>query len=196
MFSMKRTAAGGLICTLAAICLMTVWATPGRSWPAPQRQVIHDTTEIMIGDTAQFVALWNDSTVTLMCYHKIDSLGYDYLTMIRWPGGGFPQYHQVVDSLIWVLGVAPEQDPAPALHFDLNPFNPGNTIRFTLPFRSHVRLVIFDVQGRLVRTLVNGALEAGPHEATFDASRLASGMYFVKMQAGNFSAVKKMMLVK
>jgi hypothetical protein len=77
-----------------------------------------------------------------------------------------------------------------------NPFNPSTTLRFDLPVGSHVNLQIFDISGRLVETLVNGQREAGQHEVTFDASKLASGMYLYRISAGEYQASGKMVLVK
>jgi hypothetical protein len=77
-----------------------------------------------------------------------------------------------------------------------NPFNPVTAISYKLQASSHVSLKVYDISGRMVATLVEGWQETGSHEVTFDGSRLSSGLYFVKMQAGSFSTVRKMMLVK
>jgi hypothetical protein len=77
-----------------------------------------------------------------------------------------------------------------------DPFNPTTAISFKLQAASYVSLKVYDTAGRLVATLVNGWRDAGTHEVTFDGSGLASGMYFVKMQAGEYTAVQKMMLLK
>jgi hypothetical protein len=77
-----------------------------------------------------------------------------------------------------------------------NPFNPATTLSFTLPEAAHVELTVFDLQGRVIAGLVNGLREAGVHEVTFDASQLASGLYFYRIEAGGFSSVKKMILMK
>jgi hypothetical protein len=77
-----------------------------------------------------------------------------------------------------------------------NPFNPTTKIKFSLPKSEFVILKIYDVAGRLVSTLVEGRQEAGQFEYTFDASQLSSGVYFYRLEAGNFSASKSMMLVK
>jgi subtilisin family serine protease len=77
-----------------------------------------------------------------------------------------------------------------------NPFNPTTAISYQLPASSYVSLKVYDVAGRMVANLMNGWQEAGNHQVTFDGSRLSSGLYFVKMQAGSFNAVRKMMLVK
>jgi hypothetical protein len=77
-----------------------------------------------------------------------------------------------------------------------NPFNPSTAISYQLAAFSHVSLRVYDTAGRLVSTLVDNWQEAGSHQVTFDGSRLSSGLYFVKMQAGDFRAVQKMMLIK
>ena len=77
-----------------------------------------------------------------------------------------------------------------------NPFNPTATINFYLPEANVVKLVVYDVNGRLVATLVDGYRAAGPQEAFFDGSNLASGIYFYHLTSGDFSAAKKMILLK
>ena len=81
-----------------------------------------------------------------------------------------------------------------------NPFNPQATIRFALPEAADVRLVVYDVTGREVARLVEGKMAAGRHEATFDGSRLASGMYLYRLTAegaaDRFAKTGRMMLVK
>jgi hypothetical protein len=77
-----------------------------------------------------------------------------------------------------------------------NPFNPSTTIKFTVPQYSKVTLKIFDILGREVSTLINENKSAGDYVVNFDASALASGMYIYKLTAGDFTAAKKMMLLK
>ena len=77
-----------------------------------------------------------------------------------------------------------------------NPFNPSTTIRFSLPNAGKTQLKIYDLLGREVADLIDEFRNAGTHTVTFDASRLATGIYFYKLTAGNFNQVRKMMLVK
>ncbi|MFA6540660.1 MAG: T9SS type A sorting domain-containing protein [Bacteroidota bacterium] len=77
-----------------------------------------------------------------------------------------------------------------------NPFNPTTTITYALPNEGHVVLKIFDAVGREVMTLVDSYKSSGRYNVTFDASKLASGMYVYKLVSGEYSAVKKMMLMK
>ncbi len=77
-----------------------------------------------------------------------------------------------------------------------NPFNPETTIRFTLPQRAFVTVQVFDLAGREVATLLQETKPAGSHALIFDASHLPSGVYLYRIQAGNFQAAKKFLLLK
>jgi len=77
-----------------------------------------------------------------------------------------------------------------------NPFNPSTTINYELPASNFVTLKIYDLVGKEVATLVNEKLDAGRYTATFNGSNLASGMYFYKISAGQFTFVRKMVLIK
>jgi ligand-binding sensor domain-containing protein len=77
-----------------------------------------------------------------------------------------------------------------------NPFNPTTTIRYELPKSAFVHLTVFNLLGQAVRTLVNETEQAGYKSVSFNAGNLVSGMYFYRIQAGNFTDVKKMVLVK
>ena len=77
-----------------------------------------------------------------------------------------------------------------------NPFNPTTVISYQLPVASEVSLRVYDVLGREVMTLVQGRQEAGSYAVTLNGANLSSGVYFYRLQAGNFVATKKMMLVK
>jgi len=77
-----------------------------------------------------------------------------------------------------------------------NPFNPTTMFTYDLPEGTEVNLTVFDVQGREVATLVDGYRLAGSHEVTFDGSNLASGIYFYRLEAGDFNTTGKMVLMK
>ena len=77
-----------------------------------------------------------------------------------------------------------------------NPFNPSTKIRYGLPKESNVILTIYNAIGAEVLKLVNGVQPAGYHEAVFNASALSSGIYFCRINAGEFTQIKKMMLIK
>jgi hypothetical protein len=77
-----------------------------------------------------------------------------------------------------------------------NPFNPATQIEFSLPIRQRVTLKIFDVMGRQVRVLLDEMREAGSHSIAFDATTLASGIYFYQLRAGDHVAKHKMLLIR
>jgi hypothetical protein len=77
-----------------------------------------------------------------------------------------------------------------------NPFNPSTTISFSLPHSANASLRVFDILGREVTTLLNGYTTSGMHEVQFNAANLASGIYFYRLTSGNFTELKKMLLVK
>jgi len=76
------------------------------------------------------------------------------------------------------------------------PNNPTTVISYQLPVAGNVSLKLYDVLGREMMTLVNGRQEAGAYNFNLNASNLSSGVYFYRLQSGNFVSTKKMMLVK
>ena len=84
-----------------------------------------------------------------------------------------------------------------ALHQNYpNPFNPTTQIGFSLQQACHARLEVFNIVGQRVTTLIDGDLEAGRHEVTWDAGQVSSGVYFYRLTARDYTATRKMMLLK
>ena len=77
-----------------------------------------------------------------------------------------------------------------------NPFNPVTTIAFHLPKFSFVRLLIYDINGRFIETLMNKSMNSGIHTVQWNAEKAGSGIYFYRIDAGKFSRVKKCLVVK
>ena len=77
-----------------------------------------------------------------------------------------------------------------------NPFNPSTTIEFSLPRSGHVRLKMFNMLGEVVTTLVNEELNVGTYTTQWNAADVASGIYFYRLQAGDFVDMKKLLLLK
>ena len=98
------------------------------------------------------------------------------------------------------LGVQNEQKNIPTsislMNNFPNPFNPSTTIQYQLPAMMHARISIYNILGQEVATLVNEIKDAGEYAVTFDASRLASGLYLYQLKAGSFVQTKKMLLIK
>ena len=77
-----------------------------------------------------------------------------------------------------------------------NPFNPTTTIKYSLPVESFVSLKIYNILGQIVSVLVNEQISAGKHAVKFNAEKLSSGTYFYRLDAGGFTSIKKLMVLK
>jgi hypothetical protein len=77
-----------------------------------------------------------------------------------------------------------------------NPFNPGTVISYSLPSSSNIKLIVYNTLGQTIKTLESGYKTAGNYSFNFNASDLPSGIYFYKLEAGSFSQIKKMILIK
>ncbi|OYV84512.1 MAG: hypothetical protein B7Z63_06815 [Ignavibacteriae bacterium 37-53-5] len=77
-----------------------------------------------------------------------------------------------------------------------NPFNPSTIISYGIPKSGFVELKVFDVAGRSIATLVSGHQSPGHYEIRFDGSKLPSGVYFLRIEAGGLSQTRKMILMK
>ena len=105
-----------------------------------------------------------------------------------------PSVSVFITTNVSVSNIVPEK-------FDLfqnfpNPFNPTTKIRFALPQQSNVKLAVYNLIGQKVAELINTEMEAGYHTIDFDASNFSSGLYFFRITAGKFIAVRKMMMLK
>ena len=115
--------------------------------------------------------------------------------------GNISEYSAVVEAAVLsiVENMVPEKF---ALHQNYpNPFNPTTQIRYDLPEDQFVSIVIYDVMGRKIRSLMNISQTAGYHSIRWDAKNdigegVAAGMYIYTIQAGEFRATKKMVLLK
>lgn len=77
-----------------------------------------------------------------------------------------------------------------------NPFNPVTKIKFSIPSKNNVKITIFDITGKEISVAADSQMEPGIYEINYDASALTSGIYFYRMESGNFSETKRMILVK
>jgi hypothetical protein len=77
-----------------------------------------------------------------------------------------------------------------------NPFNPQTTIRYALPQNAQVKLVVYNIAGQEIETLVYGEQEAGYHKCVWEGEDVASGIYFYRLQAGDFVQTRKMVVIR
>lgn len=120
--------------------------------------------------------------------------GVGSTTVVSPPGKGIYEYTFIP------VGIHPPGSNIPtdfALRQNYpNPFNPATNVVYDIPKASFVNITVFDVSGRVVKTLVNEQKTEGTYNIIFNASSLSSGIYFYKITAGSFTATKKMILVK
>jgi hypothetical protein len=107
-------------------------------------------------------------------------------------------WRRPLSDLVTSVGRATTEFPA---HFILtqnypNPFNPSTTINYAIPARARVTLSVFNMLGQKVAELVKDEQTAGSYSVTFDGTRLASGVYFYRLEAGSFVQTKKLILLK
>ncbi len=126
----------------------------------------------------------------------------DYIADINIDSNGGERVVIPVVLHVEATGVDVEIPAASVLYGNYpNPFNPKTRIAFALPAREHVRVSIYDIRGRLVRTLVDEVLEAGPHDLAWDGTNgadepVGSGVYFYRLEAGTRIHDGKMVLMK
>lgn len=137
---------------------------------------------------------------------------YYYLTCVGpyQPGGpATPQgrlesgrfYTQTYDPVQVDIGTSLTDGIIKVLTFSLsqnypNPFNPATTIKYDIPEQSYVTIKIYNIVGEEISTLLNEEQNAGRYQIQWNASELASGVYFYRLQAGQFSDTKKLILMK
>lgn len=141
-------------------------------------------------------------------------LGYRALFVIEYMQGNYdravsrlehlsnPVHHRLLEELL-PSNVVDERDKevfgknvSVGVSNHPNPFNPSTIIRYEVPQSGHVNLVVYDILGRQVAELVNGAVEVGSYTVSFDGTNLASGIYVYRLQTAGQVISGKMMLVK
>jgi hypothetical protein len=118
-----------------------------------------------------------------------------------WPEWGRELVGCNIDGIRYGHTLDVSEGPSAPKSFDLyqnypNPFNPSTTIRYELPRASHVRLSVFNTLGQEVATLLDEFQAPGYKSVQIDGSRLSSGVYFYRIQAGDIVQAKKLMLAK
>ncbi len=156
---------------------------------AVYRRTDPDTTSSLLGTTID--TFYSDSDVLWgsTYYYQVSAFDFAGNESIRSNEAG------------WEVGVYGNRDVDLPESFSLsqnypNPFNPVTEIRYALPKDCQVRLEVYSILGQRVATLVEGTQEAGYKAVRWDASGVASGIYFYRLQAGSFVESKKMILLK
>jgi len=178
---------------LDSLPVADVWTSAwksGQGWSTP----VNRTNTPAVNDQLVHVAPYfaNNGKIHIMRNQSVTTSGH---------AGDMDVHVTKIDySSDIVTGVSRNEDLV-ASKFELsqnypNPFNPTTTISFSVPVNGDVSMKVYNMVGQEVATIVSGYQTAGFYMASFDASKLSSGVYFYKLQAGSFSQVKKMMLLK
>jgi len=129
----------------------------------------------------------------------VDKTGGIYVTGYETNKAGF-DYSFVTIKYSWPVGIQNISSEFPDRFFLSqsypNPFNPTTNINFTIPKSGFVKMIVYDINGREISTLVNQEMRPGSYKVDFDGSNLSSGIYYYTMTGGDFAETKKMMLVK
>ncbi|MBD3223215.1 MAG: tandem-95 repeat protein [Caldithrix sp.] len=142
---------------------------------------------------------YNDSTDTLTIFTADTSGDFELYATLEDDSGATDQdtiiIHVSLPSNLMNAGIELPKQFQLSQNYP-NPFNPVTTIPYALPKASEVKIILYDVTGRRIKNLFQGNKPAGYHHIRLDASQLASGLYFYRMEAGNFSKVMKLMVMK
>ncbi len=158
-----------------------VYNINGNTWtvipnkPTPSHNISASVIARAVGDTAKIYVVGGTNNTTNTAAFEVIGCGGNVLGIET--NGGVPKTYTLAQNYP-------------------NPFNPSTNIKFGLPKSGIVKLVIFDLLGREVTTLINGFKDAGSYTVNFDASSLASGVYFYRIEANEFTQTKKMLLIK
>lgn len=177
---------GGDLLLVGAIMLRADTSVGGGGFVTPDSQVVYREFVLsffyqypVVPDTCILVFTIVDTSATpdVGSTFIVDDLAFGPATSVDWHGNVIPNEFALFQNYP-------------------NPFNPTTMIQYGLPQARNVQLKVFDVLGREVAVLVDQRQEAGSYRAEFDASNLPNGTYFYRLLAGEFSQVKKLMLVK
>jgi hypothetical protein len=163
------------------------------------------------GNDAFAASVIDDSTLTETTYTAQSPLAYSttYYWRVRADALGgaiasktaaFGPWSEVRWFIVAVGTAAENESTLPtefALHANYpNPFNPSTTIQYDLPEAATVRITVFDALGRLVESMVIGHRSAGRYKVTWDADRVPSGVYIVRLVAGAFAQTRRILLLR
>jgi len=145
-------------------------------------------------DTVSGKIYWGENTYNKISCCNLDGTGRtDLVTGIHNPAG--------IALYVNPLTVSVDGKADNPITYELsqnypNPFNSGTTIEFSIPYSEYISLKIFNVLGQEVTTLVSNELSSGKYKYTWDASDFASGVYFYKLEAENYTKMNKMIMIK
>jgi|WetSurMetagenome_2_1015567.scaffolds.fasta_scaffold01972_5 photosystem II stability/assembly factor-like uncharacterized protein len=191
--TLVKTTDGGANWTVQAVpwgtknLVKIIFDTPNRLWVSGVDQLVYYSTD---GG-----ANWTNADVTAIpAADDVLGIFYQGNAGILWAGTHYSKVFNRTDAAL-------TDTDAPKLPFALNqnypnPFNPSTTITFAIEKNGHVGLNVYDVSGRLVAKVMDETLKAGTHTITFNADKLATGVYFYKLSTSSGEITRKMVIIR
>jgi hypothetical protein len=145
------------------------------------------------------VAVADDEIFTIHIVMQGDTIPGSTVNAAGMPIGVTAQYYHFSTEVIIIADGVENENLISSYRLEQNypnPFNPNTNIEYTIPSQSFVQLIIYDVLGNEVATLVDEEKSTGSYTVNFNASSIPSGVYFYSLTAGEFTQTKKMILMK
>jgi hypothetical protein len=177
----------------------------GTNWTATS--LTHNMTSLCVVDTNLFGGTWAEGAYYMVNSNStFKSMGLPSVYVTGFAADNGVLYASTSDNTVWKRSIAEiltgvkDARQAP-VEFNLsqnypNPFNPTTTINYSVAKSGSVELKVYNIMGKEVATLVNEQKGAGNYEVRFDASKLASGVYFYQLKSGDLILTKKLILMK
>jgi aminopeptidase N len=144
-----------------------------------------------IDNSDTMITVWNDQQTQLYWFDfdkQLSSVNFDPDEWI------LKTVQQVIDNVPEDRSSIP--DKISLLPNYPNPFNPETTIQYNLPQSIHVKIEVFNLLGQKIKTILDANRNAGNHQIQFNAEGIASGVYFYKLEAGNYISIRKLIFIK
>ena len=170
------------------------------TYPVTASDIDRDSLNYRLIEAAYWLSI-DTATGLINGIPSLDDIGYTTVAVEVADGKGGTDSQTYTLNVLEPVGIGEKGNMSLPNRYMLeqnypNPFNPVTTIGYALPKSGEVTLIVYNLRGKEIASLVDGKQPAGNHEVTWDASNVASGIYFYQLQAGDFVQTRKMVLLK